>query len=798
MGFGIRSFQARLLSLMTAGLVLLQAVTLVAVHLAGQRTLENTVTEELRVGARVLDRILLARGAQLSDTVRVLAADFAFREVVASGDPETITSVLANHGARIDADAVFLMSLDGIVEAETLGGHYVGQPFPVPELLSRAKSESEASGVVSFGDRPHQFVLVPVLAPQPIALVCMGFTIDRDFLVEVGTLTAMDVSIWSRPTTSDAFAMLSTLPREKQNELLGRTRIPSSPEGPVPPTIELGTESFALALRPLETADDSRIEVLLQRSIDEARGPFRRLELQIFALSSGALLGALVAAVFLARSVSRPLHRLADGAGRIERGDYSLAFDIECQDEVGQLAKAFDRMRRGISEREEKIRYQAMHDTLTDLPNRTLFLDRLEHAIKQAQRRGTQVVVVMMDLDRFKEINDTLGHHLGDELLVEVARRLRSMIRESDTVARLGGDEFGILLETSDVPRAREIAQRVGASLETPFALGGITVTVNASMGLSVYPLHATDAVTLMKHADVAMYDAKKTHISVSVYEPRRDEHSLRRLAVLSELRRAVDDDQLQIHYQPKIDIASGRAVQAEALVRWLHPEQGLLRPDEFIPQAESSGKIRMITEWVLRRSIHDCAAWHAAGLDLAVAVNLSALDLYDAQLLSIVDGILNESGLDPTRLVIEVTESAVMKDAVRANGILNELKAQGIVIAIDDFGTGYSSLAHLRRLPVDELKIDKSFVTNLGADDEDVAIVRSTIELGHNLGLSVIAEGVENGETWQILRELRCDMAQGFFIARPEPRARFEQWMRESTWAREPSYRSVPGNVLR
>ncbi|HXB55333.1 MAG TPA: EAL domain-containing protein [Vicinamibacteria bacterium] len=773
------SFQTRLLSLMVWALVLLQAATLVAVHVAGQRNLRQTLAEELRVGARVLNRILAARGRQLTDTARVLAADFAFREAIASADRPTLTSALVNLGTRIDGHVLFLISLDGSVDADTLGGHFVSRPFPVPSLVPRGASPTGAAAIVTFDNRPFQFVVVPVLAPQPIALVCIGFTIDEAVLEDVQRLTALELSLWA-PNPGAQPLLISTLPQDKQSSLRERIR-----DGGVRgETLQLGSDTYQTMLQPIDTGDASAINVLLQRSLEEAQGPLRKLELQIFELSGAALLMAIVAAIFFARGVTSPLRRLAEAAQRIGRGDYSTPVESPQDEEMAQLATAFNRMGTEIGGREEQIRFQGSHDGLTGLPNRTLFLDRLALWITSAKRRGALVGMVMMDLDRFKEINDTLGHSLGDDLLVEIGRRLRQTIRESDTVARLGGDEFAVMFEIGAAPNAVEVAQRIGGAFETPFTLGGVSIDVKASMGIALYPPHAEDAGTLMKRADVAMYEAKRSHRAYALYEPGRDEHSLRRLAILSELRQAVASDALELHYQPKIDIATDRAIHAEALVRWLHPVHGMMAPDEFIPLAEQSGNIGMITKWVLRRAIGDCAGWNRAGFDLGVAVNLSALDLYDAELPTLISGLLHDQGLHPSKLVLEITESAIMKDAAYALKTLRDVKTRGITLAIDDYGTGYSSLAHLKRFPLDELKIDKSFTMNLGQGaTEDSVIVRSTIDLGHNMGLKVVAEGVESASGYAILKRFGCDMVQGYFISRPLPPPQFLAWMTESQW---------------
>ena len=779
-----RSFQTKLVYLLVGVLVLLQTVTLAAIHFASAGSLHRSLTEELRVGRRVFERILTARGRQLSDSVRVLAADFGFREAIGSRDRKTITSVLANHGSRIDADAVFLVGLDGLVTADTIEQSLVDRPFPFPTLLHMAEQAGEASSIVSLDGRPYQLVIVPVLAPRAIAWVCMGFQIDERLLQDFQRLTALDITL-AATGGSGRPALFSTLPPELQPELIAHIARQSAESEPIQSTIRLAGAPFETVTEQLRTGDRSRITAVIQRSLEQARSAYRTLELQIVLYSTLALVIAIIATMYFARSVTRPLLRLSDNAQRIERGDYNSAVDVEQDDEIGQLAAAFNRMRTGIAEREVQIIHQATHDGLTGLPNRTLFLDRLEHAIASAQRSGDSVGMIMMDLDRFKEINDTLGHHFGDQLLNEIGRRLAQSLRGSDTVARLGGDEFGVSFNAREADHALDVARRIADSLQVPFILGGVSIDVNASMGIAIHPLHAPDAGTLMKRADIAMYDAKKNHTNIALYEAGRDEHSVRRLSLLSELRQAIQRDELELHYQPSINFRTSRVAYAEALVRWNHPTHGRMPPDEFIPLAEQSGTIGALTKWVLRAAIRECAGWGREGTPLTVAVNLSALDLFDSELPTYISGLLTEVALPPTRLVLEITESAIMKDPAYALKILRELKSRGIRLAIDDFGTGYSSLAHLKRLPVDELKIDKSFVLNLTAQStDDAVIVRSTIELGHNMGLTVIAEGVETVEALDILKRLGCDMAQGYYMSAPLPAQKFRTWMTESRWA--------------
>jgi diguanylate cyclase len=427
------------------------------------------------------------------------------------------------------------------------------------------------------------------------------------------------------------------------------------------------------------------------------------------------------------------------------------------------------------------IQRQALSDALTGLPNRTLLRDRIGQAIRQADRELVPAALLLIDLDRFKEINDTLGHDLGDQLLVQVGRRLSATLRQVDTVARLGGDEFAVLLprvETAD--GALTVARKLQSSLEEPFALDGLTLDVEASIGVALYPDHGRDPEELLQHADIAMYTAKELHAGFVTFDPRQDQHSPRRLALLGELRRALEHRQLLLHYQPKVDAHSGRVLGAEALVRWQHPEHGRISPDEFIPLAERTGIIGPLTSYVMDAALRQCRQWHQAGHELSVAVNVSARSLLDLHFPDEVGALLARHQVPAELLVVELTESAIMADPVRALEVVGRLNAMGVQLSIDDFGTGYSSLAYLRSLPVHELKIDRSFVSKMISDASDAVIVHSTVDLGRNLGLRVVAEGVEDALTLQQLGLLGCHAVQGYHISRPISADDLMTWVNE------------------
>ena len=426
------------------------------------------------------------------------------------------------------------------------------------------------------------------------------------------------------------------------------------------------------------------------------------------------------------------------------------------------------------------IEHQSLHDSLTALPNRVLLHDRIDQAIRVARRDEAAVAVLLIDLDHFKEVNDTLGHHHGDLLLNEIGPRLAETLRESDTIARLGGDEFAVVLPSVADPAAGvAVARKMLHALERPFDVQGLKLQVGASIGLAFFPDHGTDVQTLIQRADIAMYVAKRAQTGCEVYSAEQDQHSPRRLTLASELHRAVERDEFVLHYQPKVDLRTGAVHGVEALVRWQHPERGLVMPSEFVPMAEQTGLIEPLTLSVLGGALKQVGTWALAGHTIEVAVNLSARSLLDRRLPGRIDELLRAHGIPAARLRLEITESMIMADPERATTVLTALHSMGVRLSIDDFGTGYSSLANLKTLPVSEIKIDRSFILGMATDRSDAVIVQSTIDMGRQLGLGVVAEGVETADVLEELTRLGCDVAQGFYLSRPVPGDQLSAWLR-------------------
>ncbi len=430
------------------------------------------------------------------------------------------------------------------------------------------------------------------------------------------------------------------------------------------------------------------------------------------------------------------------------------------------------------------LRHQAMHDALTDLPNRTMLFDRLDRAVDEARRSRSSIALLLMDLDRFKEVNDTFGHHFGDILLKAVAFRLKNQLSLNDMVARLGGDEFAIVLaEAMDSRQVAVMARRILNTLQQPFVVDGQVLEIGASIGIALYPAHGNDSRTLLRRADVAMYAAKQSQAGYTFHKDDHEPKSAEQLSLVVEMRHALERNEFELYYQPKLHLRSGLVTRVEVLIRWNHPQRGLLPPGAFVPIAERTGLIRTISDWLLDRALRQCREWQDAGAPIHVAVNLSAKSLQEQMLPTKVDDLLKKWKVDPRFLKIEITESSIMADPAHALAIMSMLQSMGVRLSVDDFGTGYSSLTHLRELPIDEIKIDKSFVTGMMNSDADTAIVRTVIDLAHNLGKQVCAEGVEDEKVWRKLRELGCDLAQGYWISKPLSATELIRWLSENAW---------------
>jgi diguanylate cyclase (GGDEF)-like protein len=784
----VKSLGARIVIFFVTLLLVVQGLAAFLVLRSNEAIARETIEKALKQGENIFQSILHQNQLRIEQGAGVLSLDFPFREAIAKNNTATIQDVLRNHGGRLGANVMMLVSLENEVRVDTGDPARAGKPFAFPALISQAATSGKASSIVVLDHRLYQLVVVPVLAPVPIAWVGLAFEVDDTLARELRQQTGLEVSFLSRARASEWEMHASTLDpflREALRTALSRI---DAVDGEVR-EISLAGSEYETRLSTLKSQPGAHAVASLQRPLSEGLAPFKRVTTTFFWLTGAGVLVLVVGSLLIARTVTRPVQRLAEAARRVQQGDYTHPLDVRQKDEIGQLAVSFNHMLEGIVSREREILRLAYEDGLTALPNRAMFNEQLEQAVRTARRAGQGLSVLLLDMDRFKAINDTLGHPVGDQALREVGRRVRNALRDSDIVARLGGDEFAVLLATGGMDRAPAVvAQKILKALEEPLVVEGQTMDVSASIGIARYPDHAEDANALLRAADVAMYNAKRNQGGYAVYDSSHDERRQEFLTLLGELRRAVETDQLVLHYQPKVSLAENKVTAVEALVRWQHPERGFVPPGDFIPFAEQTGYISAITEWVLHRAIRQCAQWHRTGLSLKMSANVSARDLRQENVLvKMIDEALRANELPAGLLCLEITESGLMEDPRSAQSTLRKLRELGIATSIDDYGTGYSSLSYIKQLAVNELKIDRTFVSGMEADHSNAAIVRSTIELGHNLGLTVTAEGVETDHELAVLRRYGCDLAQGYYFSRPLAAEALEAWL-----VKQPGYSNV------
>ena len=774
----------RIVGLFLGLLLLVQAVSYVALRQTIDMRAAQQVAGDLRTSEAVLQRLLAQTAQRLGEAALLRSSDVGFRSAVTSTNRAALQLALEQQASGLGAVTVLLTDKERNLVASA--------PAQADKLLALARAnlnlraDAPDAQLAILDGRPLQLISVPVRAPQWVGQLVMGFALSADLIKDMANLSAVKIAIVTR---SRGQASWQALPLGETGNALGVAPLVAG-NGML--TLTLGNESYEGRVVPLVLDDDREVAVLLLRSVDEVLAPYQDLQRTLMFIALCGVLAMTAGSLMTAQRVTVPLQQLGASAQRLGQGDFSQPVPNAGPDEVGDLARNFEAMRQAAQAREGHIRQLAYWDPLTGLPNRAQFMETAGALLTVSVARRETCAILMLDLDRFKLINDVMGHDFGDRVLKKMADRLRlGVLRSTDVVARLSGDEFAFCLHGLNAIEADELAHRVLAALERPLTLDDQTIDVGGSIGLAVSPDHGDDAGLLLSRAEIAMYAAKERRLGVRTYDPGLDSSSAYSLSLLTELRIAVDTNQLQLYLQPKVRLADGEVIGAEALVRWQHPERGLVQPMEFVPFAEQSGFVRQLTLWMIEQTARYAASIGPAWPAMKFGVNLSARDLLDQDFPAKVQQLTQRSAVDPRKLTLEITESSIMEDPERSLQTLLKLRAMGLRLSIDDFGTGYSSLAYLKRLPLDELKIDRSFVMSMQTDPADAKIVRSTIDLAHNLGLSVVAEGIDSPEAFALLRDLGCDEGQGYRLARPMPAAYFAEWARR--W-QNPALETQPG----
>jgi diguanylate cyclase (GGDEF)-like protein len=747
-------------------LVLTAAIVGIAVKARAEA--EAQVGIQLRTAAQTAREVLKFRGSQLTTAVEVLTSDYGFKEAVSSADAPTLLSAAENQRMRIDANLVIVLAPDGHPLASTA----TLSPTTSADLrrLTADDKDQETLQIYCLVDgRPYQLVLAPVLAPAPVGWTAMGFALDDRVAADMSRLLGVDVAFMA----GQGYEYLASSVGEDQHR--PRIEIARAPSA-VPFVVAGESDKFLTWANPIRSPNGP-LTLILQRSLASALRPYDDIRNSMLGIGAVLLAIASILSVLLARSATRPVEELTKAAERLEAGDYAVMVPPASTTELKGLASAFNAMRSAVADREATIRHQANHNPLTGLPTRALISSMLADTLTEARAAHRPVGVYLIEIHQFQSIIGSFGHLAGDEVLSEVARRLTAYRRAGAGVAHIGTDQFLVIAEDVDRKAAARQAASIVDRLRGTFDYASVSFQLEMRVGAVSFPSDGDDAAELLQRADLALFRAKETGAVVGVYVEGDDSSQRDRLSILGDLRRAIDSNELELHYQPKVLAKTGQVVGCEALVRWRHPQRGFIPPSEFIPHAERAGAIRFLTTWVVGTALRDLARWETAGMKLDVSINISPVDFLDPGFADNVASLLVQTGADASRVVLEVTESGAMKDLSATLSMMAQLRVLGIRFSIDDFGTGYSSLAHLKRLPVAEVKIDRSFIKELEAQRDDEVIVSSTINLGHALQLKVVAEGIEEASSWALLGRLGCDLIQGYFVSKPLPLEQFTDW---------------------
>ncbi len=781
------SFRNRLLALF----VLLLGIALFTSTWAVLRAVENNARanaeRELFVAERVFDTLLDENRRQLIDRTALLAEDFAFRQAIATNEEDTIISALVNHGERISADMILLMNPIGEVLIST---HELGSTLEA--IREQIVQEPQPFSELTVAERkPFQLVMVPVMAPQLIAWVGVGFEIDSSLINSFRDITKANVSLLYHDSANSQTERLSTLNSISIDT--GMQQAPTFADNVSAFTQSLAKEGWLNHETLLLNRPPQQLTLILSVSLQEAIAAYNNLQTQMLIIAFIVLVLATLASIFVAGSITRPIGTLVQAARRIAQGNYQQLLAIAGKSEFNELGDTLNQMQSDIQDREQRIRFQAQHDMVTGLPNRHYMAELFQHRLMASSAQpdlAQQFVSILIKITNFEALNDVYGLSIMDRILQRAASRLQNSTQQGDTLGLITTDEFLLL---SSQPDPKTLQQSIAAWNEffkQPFVDNEIEFTLNVRLGVVQCPNHSDNYEQMLRRSHIALSDARLQNHFYSIFQPEMEARYLRKLKVTQRLQQAISEQKFNLLFQPQYDLRTQTIHSAEALIRWHDDELGAVYPDEFIPLAESSGDITLITDWVFAEALAQLARWREAGFNLGVSINLSAKDILKDDFIDRVVTMIQCQDVNPTSLMLEVTESAFVEDMDHALKNLQRLYDVGVHLAMDDFGTGFSSLAQLKVMPVHELKVDKSFVLNLDKDEDDQKIVRSTIEMAHHLGLTVIAEGVENNSTLELLIGMHCDAIQGYFLSKPMSSQDLIHWLTEfSSQQLEPTH---------
>ncbi len=657
------------------------------------------------------------------------------------------------------------------------------QSFPHSNVFAPSQTKAFEM-VVPLDNIIYQWIVFPTKDLENNTWVAIGYDIDKFFIHHLDTISPLDISLGFAYETArkqwvlDSTDFSAVNPALKQEILKSLNILKSSNQH----SLTLRKSDQMVMLIPLiKSKETPDITALLLYSFSESFAPYKSILVDIILLFTSAFILIILGLTFLNKMFSKKLDDIVDFVGKVDRGEYQLRLPHKDKSVIGKLSILLNNMIYKIELREKELLHKTRFDSITELPNKTYFLESVENLIQEGYTK--QLMITLVNIDRFPQINHALGHRVADRLLHHVGARLSSVFSDAKMIGKMSGNAFGVLFLDRSPAEAEEVANTILNLFENPFSVYTVTIDLSGHVGFSFYPEDGNEADTLIQKADVAVFEARHQADHYALYDAQSDPHQFNKLSLMSELREGLQQDQLEVYYQPKIDLKSEHVSQVEALIRWHHPYKGFMSPNLFIPMAEETGHIKKLTFWILNKVFAQSAAWQSKGINLKISINFSVKDLLNKYLLNYVTTLMEKYKINPGNIIFEITESAFMQDPDNALEAIKNLHTLGFHFSIDDFGTGYSSMSYLKKLPVSELKIDMEFIKDIATNERDAQIVKSTIKLGHSLDLTIVAEGVEDEASLNILKSFGCDVGQGYYFAKPLPIKELEDWLRSSKW---------------
>lgn len=771
----MKSLQNKIFIFFVILLLSIQAISFGTIYRTTKDQENQQINHRLNNATAIFETRFESRSYYLAAFAETAAKDFGLKQVFTE-DTRSFLVALNNHRKRIDADLAIAINTDKKIIGQ-LVNHLTDSGTTKVSVGPEHNQQFQYYKWLSQPNKPYlyplqQQVFQLSLAPLKsgdgiIGWIGFGYAIDKRLAQEFSKLTGLNTG-FAIEQQNDWLVLASsyTLTTESNHDENSRVMLQILQHK--------AARRFISTSHEIGEIQGENLVVVMHGLRAVFLDAIQERWLHLVGLALFTLIISLAGAYIIAAGITKPVKKLVAQAKFIAEGNYGQTVEIDDSGEMGQLAREFHQMQKAVLSREQAITHRAFHDPLTNLPNRNMLMNSLQQII---HLNGTKFCLLLLNIHRIKDVNDTLGHNVGDLVIIEAGSRLKQMTT-CELISHIGADEFILLCKFDEQAQIVNFVAQIEAILEPMYCFEGFCMHLQARIGIALYPLHGSDAILLLQKTDTALQQAKKEKQNYQIYDADKDFNTIERLNLIHDLRHAIASNQLRLFYQPKLNLAQNKITHIEALVRWQHPNQGIIPPDNFIPIAEQTGEINALTNWVVTEAIKQYMRWQQLGIDIAIAINVSAENLKNDNFYDFIINGMNNHKIPLNAFTLEITESAVVDDPKSAIALLSKFKQQGLHLSIDDYGTGYSSLAQLKQLPVHELKVDKSFVQKLINDEDDQIIVKSTIELAHNMGLTVVAEGIEDEATLIWLKTHQCDMGQGYFISKPQPADQLTTWL--------------------